>query len=185
MYMTPTTPLTCKEYPEVSVGRESRGDGDALYMRKFLIPSEWYQVELFDNKKKAGEFIGQFRCMQSFSRQPCFNVDKANDAPDGSYLKVDGIRQVNLYDRPNITWLYWLNEGELPDDPMLCTQLAEAYIEYDLMSHFIPEDSPCQQVGLVPNLLARAIQMGYRPWNQDKDPVWGYIERMNPHVRAC
>lgn len=189
-----TMDLTPKEgWPEVSVGRQYSDGGDAQSIRVFLVPAEWYKVELYGGKlnefgvpsEKVGEFVGQFRDVDNTWRYPRFDVDKENDTEDTvCTFKIDGIREINPYDHPKVTWLYWMNEGELPDDPMLCAQLAEAYLEYGLIDHFIPESQPHQRLAIVPNLLARAIQMGYRPWKQDKDPAWGYIERMNPRVRA-
>lgn len=189
-----TMDLTPKEgWPEVSVGRQYSDGGDAQSIREFLVPAEWYKVELYGGElnefgvpsEKVGEFVGQFRDVDTSWHYPRFYVDKENDTDDTVCIfKIDGIREINPYDHPKITWLYWMNEGELPDDPMLCAQLAEAYLEYGLIDHFIPESQPHQRLAIVPNLLARAIQMGYRPWKQDKDPAWGYIERMNPRVRA-
>ena len=178
---------------EIAVGRKFSDSGDAYAIREFLIPSEWYKVELYGGKlgrygipeEKVGEFVGQFRDIDDTWHYPRFKVDKDNDTTEGqTLLKIDGIRELNPYDHPKVTWLYWMNEGELPDDPMLCTELAEAYLEQGLVDHFLSESSQYQRLALVPNLLARAIQLGYRPWNQGKDPAWNYIKKMNPRVKS-
>lgn len=178
---------------EIAVGRKLSDGGDAYAIREFLIPSEWYKVELYGGKpnefgvpsEKVGEFVGQFRDVDTTWRYPRFNVDKENDTEDTiCTFKIDGIREINPYDHPKVTWLYWLNEGELPDDPMLCAELAKAYLEHGLVDHFLPENNQYQRLAFLPNLLARAIQMGYRPWNQSKDPALNYIAQMHPRVRS-
>lgn len=179
---------------EIAVGREFSDGGDADAIRKFLIPSEWYKVELYGgchNKmgipsEKVGEFIGQFWGLNGNWEYPMFVVDKENDTNDveGALFKLDGVREINPYDHHRFVWLYWLNEDELPDDPMLSVQLAEAYAKYGLVDKFIPNELSYQRMVVVPNLGARAVQMGWRPWKQDENPVWSFIERMKPRVRA-
>lgn len=202
---------------EIAVGREFSDGGDADAIRKFLIPSEWYKVELYGGPRnkmgipseKVGEFVGQFWELDGNWEYPTFVVDKENDMNDveGALSKMDGVREINPYthqyqayikehgedefreinpyDHHRFVWLYWLNEEELPDDPVLSVQLINAYDKYGLIDKYVTDDiSSHDGLVRVPNLGARAVQMGWRPWKQDENPAWSYIERMKPRVRA-